>query len=66
MAFDDENGNPIYARNLDRNYVNSVINQRSGYFDFEEMFLINKKPARLVLWGYSNERGWCERKEETL
>lgn len=66
MAFDDENGNPIHARNLDRNYVSSVINQRSGYFDFEEMFLVNKKPVRLVLWGYSNERGWCERKEEKI
>jgi hypothetical protein len=30
------------------------------------MFLVNKKPSRLVLWGYSNERGWAERIEHKI
>ena len=47
-------------------YINSVLNNGSGYFDFEETFLITKKPTKLVLWAYSNERGWCERKEEII
>lgn len=64
MAFDDEQGKPIYARSLDKEFVKNALAR--GYFDFEEMFLIDKKPARLVLWGYSNERGWAERKEQKL
>jgi len=66
MAFDDEAGNPMHVRSLEKDYIQSVINTESSYFDFEEMFLVNKKPSRLVLWAYSIERGWCERKEEIL
>ena len=66
MAFDDEQGKAIHSRYLDKNYINSVLNNGSGYFDFEETFLITKKPTKLVLWAYSNQRGWCERKEEII
>jgi hypothetical protein len=66
MAFDNSEGKPIYSRDLDRNFIYSALNTPSGYFDFEEMFLISEKPARLVLWAYSDTRGWCERIEEQI
>ena len=64
MAFDDENGLAIHSRNLSKEFLQAnFYSSGNGYFDFEEMFLTSKKPSRLVLWGYSNQRGWCERIE---
>ena len=40
-----------------------ALSQPNGYFDFEESVLVEKNPTKVVLWAYSNERGWCERKE---
>ena len=66
LAFDDANGLPLHSRTLDKNFLQHSLNTPNGYYDFEEMFLANEKPHRMVLWAYSNERGWCERKEELV
>ncbi len=66
LAFDDENGLPVYNKSLDKNFVKNALSTPNGYYDFEESFLVDKTPARVVLWAYSNERGWCERKEVIL
>jgi len=64
MAFDDENGLPIHVRSLNKEFLETTLySSQNGYFDFEEIFLTSKKPSRLVLWGYSNTRNWCERVE---
>lgn len=66
MAFDDAQGKAIHARNLEGHFLKNALNQPNGYFDFEEMFLTNQKPDRLVLWAYSQSRGWCERVETKI
>jgi hypothetical protein len=66
LAFDDENGLPIHNRTLDKEYVKMALSQPNGYFDFEESVLVDKVPSKIVLWAYSNERGWCERKETII
>jgi hypothetical protein len=66
LAFDDENGLPIHNRTLDKEYVKMALSQPNGYFDFEESVLVEKNPTKVVLWAYSNKRGWCERKETII
>ena len=33
---------------------------------YEEMFMTDKKPSRVVFWGFSDSRGWAERVEIKL
>ena len=66
LAYDDENGIGIYSRSLEKDFITRALSTPNGYFDFEESFLVDKFPSRMVLWAYSKERGWCERKEVKL
>jgi len=67
LAFDDENGMPLYNKGLDKDFLERTLYKSpNGYYDFEESFLVDKMPTKMVLWAYSNERGWCERKEVIL
>jgi len=33
---------------------------------YEEMFLTNRTPKRMVAWAHSKERGWVERVEHGI
>jgi hypothetical protein len=33
---------------------------------YEKIFLTDKKPAKVVYWAHSPERGWAERHETIL
>jgi len=65
VAFDDENGIGINHK--------YIIGQELKHFmetgqpiHYEEMFLVEKEPKKVVFWAYSNERGWCERIEHSI
>jgi hypothetical protein len=33
---------------------------------YEEMFMTDKKPTKVVYWGHSEKRGWAEKFEKQL
>ena len=62
VAFDDENGEKIHHTYIDGHRLQEFM--RTGVsIHYEEMFIVEKIPSRMVFWAYSNERGWCERIE---
>jgi len=65
VAFDDENGigiNHKYIVGQELNHFMKTGNQ----IHYEEMFLVEKEPKKVVFWAYSEERGWCERLEYSI
>ena len=65
IAYDDENGNGIYSKSIDGYELQKFLNNQ-GPIHYEEMFLTDKEPSRVVYWAYSNKRGWAERVEIKL
>ena len=65
VAFDDEQGLSINSRSIEGFQLKNFI-EKGENIHYEAMFLIDKKPARVVYWGYSEERGWCERVEHKI
>lgn len=65
VAFDDENGIGINSKSIDGYQLKQFMEQ-GATIHYEEMFLTDKKPSRVVYWGYSEKRGWAERVEFPL
>ena len=65
VAYDDENGVGIFSKSIDGQELRNFIDNK-GSIHYEEMFLTEKEPSRVVFWGYSKERGWSEKVEINL
>ena len=65
IAFDDENGNSINSKYIDGQQLEDFMN-KGQQIHYEEFFLTDKDPKRVVFWAYSEERGWCERIEHKI
>jgi hypothetical protein len=62
VAFDDENGNGINSRSITGIQLENFLKDGTP-IHYEEMFMTDVRPTRLVFWGYSDIRGWAERFE---
>lgn len=62
IAFDDEHGEKINHRYIVNGQLKHFM-ETGQPIHYEEFFLTEKLPRKVVFWGYSNERGWCERTE---
>jgi hypothetical protein len=65
IAFDDENGNSINSKYIDGQQLEDFMN-KGQQIHYEEFFLTDKDPKRVVFWAYSGERGWSERVEHKI
>jgi len=65
VAFDDEDGNGINSKSIDGHQLEMFIKNGTN-IHYEEMFMTDKNPSRVVYWGYSENRGWAERYEIKL
>ena len=65
VAFDDENGIGIETKSIQGPDLENFL-KKGIPVHYEEMFMTEKKPSRVVYWAYSNERGWAERVEIKL
>jgi hypothetical protein len=65
IAFDDENGEALNQKYITGFELENFMN-RGQQIHYEEFFLTDKDPKRVVFWAYSNERGWCERVEHQI
>jgi len=61
VAFDDETGKSVNSKFID-DYRLEMFNKGQN-IHYEEYFLSEKKPTRVVYWGHTEEKGWCERYE---
>ena len=64
VAFDDENGESINSQFIEDHRLTSFNNGQNIHY--EEFFLTDKIPSRIVYWAYSEEKGWCERYEHKI
>jgi hypothetical protein len=64
VAFDDENGESINSQFIEDHRLTSFNNGQNIHY--EEFFLTDKIPSRVVYWAYSEEKGWCERYEHKI
>ena len=65
IAFDDENGEAIHSDTIKGNKLNRYLYENIP-IHYEEMFLTEKNPSRVVYWAHSEKRGWAERHEIEL
>jgi hypothetical protein len=65
VAFDDANGIGIYQTSVRGAALDNFLNNGIP-IHYEEMFLTDKIPTRVVYWAYSNTRGWAERVERQI
>lgn len=64
VAFDDENGQSINSKFIDGSQVEAF--NKGQNIHYEEFFLVNKRPTRVVYWAFSDAKGWCERYEHKI
>jgi len=62
VAFDDENGVSIESEFIIDSRLTKFLEQNIP-IHYEKMFLTDRKPAKVVYWAHSPERGWVERHE---
>lgn len=65
VAFDDENGIGMNSNFITDHRLKEFMKNGTP-IHYEEMFLADKPPSRVVFWAHSNERGWAERVEIKL
>ena len=65
IAFDDENGKAIHTEKIEGNKLKRYLYENTP-IHYEQMFLTDKSPARVVYWAHSETRGWAERHEIKL
>lgn len=65
VAFDDENGIGLHTTYITDERLTSFIENGTS-IHYEEMFLTDKRPAKVVYWAFSETRGWVERQEQYI
>ena len=65
VAFDDENGIGINSKFIDDDRLKNFL-QNGKPIHYEEMFMTDKNPTKVVFWGLSETRGWAEKVEINL
>lgn len=62
IAFDDENGEGQNHKYVKGHQLKEFI-ENGKPIHYEEMYMTDKNPTKVVYWGLSKERGWAERVE---
>lgn len=65
VAFDDENNVGIQSRSISDSRLTDFLTHGTP-IHYEEMFMVDKLPHKVVFWAHSKERGWAERVEHIL
>jgi Fe-S cluster biosynthesis and repair protein YggX len=65
IAFDDENGLAVNQKYITGQELHDFIYNNKN-IHYEEYFLTELDPKRVVYWGYTEEDGWVERIEHQI
>lgn len=66
VAFEDEEGNTIFRRDVQKNEVIAMKSDPEGYCKIWREFPTDVRPKKWVVWPFSTSKGWCERLEGSL
>ena len=61
VAFHDKDDNTIVRLDADKNEINRMLKDPSGYCKLWREFQTAHKPHYWVVWPYSSTKGWCDR-----
>jgi len=65
VSFDNESGNAVNQKYITGGQLEYFM--RTGIpIHYEEYFLTNYKPTKVVFWGFTDEEGWVERIEHKI
>lgn len=65
VAFDDIEGKSVNSKFITGHQLEMFI-KKGTPIHYEEYFLTDRKPTKLVFWGYTEEEGWVERIEHGI
>ena len=65
VSFDDEDGIGIHQTYISDQRLTEFL-QDGKTIHYEEMFMSEKIPTRVVYWAISKNRGWAERVEKNI
>ncbi len=65
VAFDDNTGSGIHQTFISDDRLTQFL-ETGNPIHYEEMFVTNKEPCKVVYWGVSKSNGWAERVEFDL
>jgi hypothetical protein len=65
VAFDDENGKAINHKYITGQELENFMH-KGQQIHYEEFFLTDEKPTKVVFWGFTEEEGWVERIEHRI
>jgi glycosyltransferase involved in cell wall biosynthesis len=60
VAFDNEEGKPVHTKYIEGRQLEHFMTTGTS-IHYEEYFLTDEKPFRVVFWGFTEEDGWVER-----
>ena len=66
IAFDDENGVGVHSKSIEGKELDDFIIKKEPIHYEEHFQYFDRKPSKMVVWGYSESRGWAERIEHKL
>ena len=65
VAFDDETGKAVNHKYIAGQELQDFMH-KGQQIHYEEFFLTDEKPTRVVFWGFTDEEGWVERIENKI
>lgn len=65
VAYDDENNEKIHHVYITGAQLDKFMSTGEN-IHYEEMFMVNTRPSKVVFWAYSESRGWLNRIEHSL
>jgi hypothetical protein len=65
VAFDDETGKAVNHKYITGPELENFMH-KGQQIHYEEFFLTDEKPTRVVFWGFTEEEGWVERVEHQI
>ena len=66
VAFHKENGETLFRKDVNKDEIAMLKNDKDGYCKIWREFLTTEKPSYWVVWPHSESKGWCDKIEGKL
>jgi len=66
VAFHKENGETLFRKDVNKDEITMLKNDKDGYCKIWREFLTTEKPSYWVVWPHSESKGWCDKIEGKL
>jgi len=66
IAFEDEQGNELYRKDVDKEEIQKLQKNSEDYIKIWREFNASKTPYKYIFWPHSESKGWINRAERIL